>query len=131
MSLKIDIGTDENSFLKASLDLGIASFEVDLSTRESALRAITTIDEAIESLQAQLVQLGSLTNRLECILDAQEVKMNSLVSSLSTIRDADMAEESSNYIRYQILQQASATLLASSRSLRADNVLGLLQGLRR
>ena len=37
-----------------------------------------------------------------------------------------MAEESSNYIRYQILQQASATLLASSRNLKAQNVIGLL-----
>ncbi|DAA91236.1 TPA: hypothetical protein CPT87_04190 [Candidatus Gastranaerophilales bacterium HUM_5] len=42
------------------------------------------------------------------------------------MRDADIAEESSNYIRYQILQQASATLLASSRNLKAQNVIGLL-----
>ena len=33
---------------------------------------------------------------------------------LSTIRDADIAEESSAYIRSQILQQASATLLAAA-----------------
>lgn len=52
-----------------------------------------------------------------------------MISQRSTIRDADIAEESSKYIRYQILQQASATLLATSRKLRAENVLGLLQGL--
>ena len=52
-----------------------------------------------------------------------------MISTRSTIRDADIAEESSKLIRYQILQEAGATLLASSRKLRAENVLGLLQGL--
>jgi flagellin-like hook-associated protein FlgL len=45
------------------------------------------------------------------------------------MRDADIAEESSNYIRYQILQQASSTLLASSRNLKAGNILGLLSNI--
>ena len=107
------------------------AFEIDLSSQTTAWEAVETIDKAIESIQSQMVQLGALTNRLETILDTQEVQMNSLVSTLSTIRDADIAEESSKYIRYQILQQASATLLSTSRNLRAENVLGLLQGLRR
>ena len=34
--------------------------------------------------------------------------------SLSTLRDTDVAQESSNYIQAQILQQASATLLATA-----------------
>ncbi len=54
-----------------------------------------------------------------------------MISTRSTLRDADIAEESSNYIRYQILQEASATLIASSRNLRKENVLGLLQSLKR
>lgn len=37
-----------------------------------------------------------------------------LVSTRSTIRDADIAEESSEYIRNQILQQAAATLMAAA-----------------
>ena len=61
----------------------------------------------------------------------QEIKLQNMISSRSTLRDADIAEVSSDYIRKHILQSASATLLASSRNLRAENVLGLLQGLRR
>ena len=37
-----------------------------------------------------------------------------ITSSLSTLRDADIAEESSNYIQSQILQQAAATLLSTA-----------------
>ena len=42
------------------------------------------------------------------------VQYENLLSSRSTLRDADIAEESSAYIRNQILQQASATLLATA-----------------
>ena len=40
--------------------------------------------------------------------------MENLTSSRSTIKDADVAKESSAYIRAQILQQASATLMATA-----------------
>ena len=47
-------------------------------------------------------------------LEQIKVSYDNLVSTQSTIRDADVAEESSAYIRSQILQQASATLLAAA-----------------
>ena len=42
------------------------------------------------------------------------VNINNLTSTQSTIKDADVAELSSEYIRNQNLQQASATLLATA-----------------
>ena len=55
-----------------------------------------------------------LSNYLEIIMFAIAVSIDNLTSSQSTIRDADIAEVSSEYIRNQILQQASATLLATA-----------------
>ena len=55
-----------------------------------------------------------LENRLMSALEQIKVSYDNLVSTQSTIRDADIAEESSAYIRSQILQQASATLLAAA-----------------
>ena len=51
-----------------------------------------------------------------CTIDGYSiaVSIDNLTSSQSTIRDADIAEVSSEYIRNQILQQASATLLATA-----------------
>ena len=57
---------------------------------------------------------GSVQNRLESALDEISTQYENLVSSRSTLRDADVAEVSSEYIRQQILQQASATLLATA-----------------
>ena len=55
-----------------------------------------------------------MQNRLDSAADALDVQYSNVTSSLSTIRDADIAEESSNYIKAQILQQASSSLLATA-----------------
>ena len=59
-------------------------------------------------------ELGMMENRLMSVLDEINIKYDNLVSSRSTIRDADIAEVSAHYIQQQILQQASATLLATA-----------------
>ena len=53
-----------------------------------------------------------MQNRFSSVLTSIEVNNENITSALSTIRDADITKESSAYIRAQILQQASATLLA-------------------
>lgn len=53
-----------------------------------------------------------MQNRFSSVLTSIEVNNENITSALSMIRDADIAKESLAYIRAQILQQASATLLA-------------------
>ena len=84
------------------------------------------IDSLLMTVLEKQTEYSSAYNRLELTLETISVSIDNLISTQSTIRDADIAEESSNYIHYQILQQASATLLASSRNLKAQNVMGLL-----
>ena len=68
----------------------------------------------LEKLSARQVELGSAQNRLMSALDEITVQRENLISSRSTLRDADIADISSEYIRQQILQQASATLLSTA-----------------
>lgn len=65
-------------------------------------------------IRTKTTELGGVQNRLQSALEQISISYQNLVSTRSTIRDADIAEESSEYIRYQILQQASATLLATA-----------------
>ena len=53
-------------------------------------------------------------NRVESAVDAISVQKENIVSANSSIKDADVATEASNYIKYQILQQSSATLLSTA-----------------
>lgn len=72
------------------------------------------IDKIINEISARTTTLGAAQNRIESAIESISVQSENITSSLSTLRDADVAEESSNYIQAQILQQASATLLATA-----------------
>ena len=72
------------------------------------------IDNAIKDIATRATRIGAIQNRLESAMSAIEIQSQNITSSLSTLRDTDVAEESSNYLQAQILQQASATLLSTA-----------------
>jgi flagellin len=72
------------------------------------------IDKVINKISERITTLGAAQNRIESAIESIGVQSENITSSLSTLRDADVAQESSNYIKAQILQQASATLLATA-----------------
>ena len=73
-----------------------------------------TYSSMLSHVTAKQTELGAVQNRLESALESISVQRDNLVSSRSTIKDADVAEVSSEYIKQQILQQASSTLLATA-----------------
>ena len=81
------------------------------------IEALAKLDKVVKNLSSRATDLGAAQNRVESALTAIDVQYQNLTSSLSTIRDTDVAEESSNYIQAQILQQASATLLSTANQL--------------
>ena len=72
------------------------------------------IDKIVANISDRVTGIGASQNRVDSALSSIEVQSRNLISSLSTLRDTDVAEESSNYIQAQILQQASATLLSTA-----------------
>ena len=95
------------------------SLSVDVSSSEAARNSLAAIDEVLAKISEKQTEYGSAYNRLENALESISVSIENLSSTQSTIRDADIAEVSSEYIRQQILQQASATLLATANQLPA------------
>ena len=77
-------------------------------------RAIDAIDSLLEFMDKKQTEYGGVENRLTSVLEQISIQYENLVSSRSTIQDADIADVSSEYIRQQILQQASATLMATA-----------------
>lgn len=103
---------------KDLLGVEIADFVKDVTDiskgASKAATKLTDLDKAITKVSDRQTSIGSAQNRVDSAISAITVQSENLTSSLSTIRDADVAEESSNYIKAQILQQASATLLATA-----------------
>ena len=92
----------------------VASDCAGLSEGVSASEMLTRIDNVISKISERITTLGAAQNRIESAVTSIGVQAENITSSLSTLRDADVATESSNYIKAQILQQASATLLATA-----------------
>lgn len=110
ITLQVGINSSSASQITFSTAFSISGLSSDIEDPNM----LATLDEIIESVSNKQTELGSVQNRLESVLDEISIQYDNLVSSRSTIRDADIAEESSAYIRSQILQQAAATLLASA-----------------
>ena len=77
-------------------------------------KSLEKIDEMLASISDKASEYGALQNRFESALEAVAINIENLTSTQSTIRDADIADVSSEYIKMQILQNASATLLATA-----------------
>ena len=80
----------------------------------TAREFLSFIDDAIENVSNRTSLIGAYMNRVESAVDAISVQKENIVSANSSIKDADVATEASNYIKYQILQQSSSTLLATA-----------------
>ena len=110
---QIGIDSSVNSFLSTELKFYF-KLDIDLTNSESARQALTDLDSLYSRIQAKQTEFGALSNRLDSVLDEINIQYENLVSSRSTLRDADVAKVSASYIQQQILQQASATLLATA-----------------
>ena len=102
---------------KALFGVEIADFVKEAADSKKAAGKLAKIDEVITKISDKVTSIGSAQNRVDSAISSISVQSENLTSSLSTLRDADVAEESSNYIKAQILQQASATLLATANQM--------------
>ena len=87
---------------------------VDISTREGAVKALDTIDLALENVSASRAELGALQNRLESTINNLSTTSENLSASRSRILDADFASETAKLSRNQIIQQAGVSILAQA-----------------
>ena len=126
--IRLQIGIDEKStsviFVDTNFDLSY--FIVDFMTPESCARAIENIDYVLSEVHSKRSEFGALINRLNSILESQTTTIQNFTSAQSTIMDADIAQESADFVKNQILQQTSSALLAQSQNLHASIVLSLI-----
>lgn len=87
---------------------------LDMSTTESAAKAITALDEASKRVSSQRSTLGSYMNRLEHTINNLENTAENLTAAESRIRDADMAKEMMAYAKQSVLAQVAMAMLAQA-----------------
>ena len=119
MVLQIGAGSDidqntidiSGAFQEAHVSsLGIQA-DASVSTVDAARTMIDAIDAAVNNISSRRSIIGASMNRLDSTIDRIDIRKENLQSTYSTIRDTDIASESSELTKQQILQQSAATLL--------------------
>jgi flagellin len=118
-------GTIGGSVGAADTDgLNIDGLEID--TAANAAAAVAALATAVTSLGGVQAQVGIIENRLQYAISLAQSQVVNTTAAESRIRDANIAEESSNLTRYNILTQSGIAALAQANASTAA-VLGLLR----
>jgi len=88
-----------------------------LTSQTGAQQAIDALDSAIQSVATSRGTLGTTQNRLTVTLTNLSNMHENLSAANSRIKDVDVADESADMTRNQILQQAGVAVLAQANSL--------------
>ncbi len=90
------------------------SLASSLTNGSAARSLLTMVDSALDAVNTKRGVLGAVVNRLEGAANNLSIGIENLSASESRIRNVDVAMESSNLSRNQILQQASQAMLSQA-----------------
>ena len=129
-ALNVTIDSEGGSFTMNGVNLGTASYTTALTsnvtTRANATTALTNVKAAITQLAADRANIGAYQSRMQFTADQLTVNKENLMAASSRIQDVDVAEESTQFARYNILSQSGTAMLAQANAL-PQSILRLLQ----
>jgi flagellin len=131
-ALNVTIDSEGTTFSMAGIDLANAAYSTAtagttvISDVLSAGTALTNVKAAITRLASDRATIGAYQSRLNFTTEQLQVSKENLSAASSRIQDVDVAEESTQYARYNILVQAGTAMLAQANAL-PQSALRLLQ----
>jgi flagellin len=129
-ALNVTTDSDAKTFAMTGVNLGGASYAnataatIDTSSHASA--ALTAVKDAISKLASDRASIGANISRLTMYSDQLGVLKDNLSAANSRIKDVDVAQESTQFARYNILVQAGTAMLAQANAT-PQTALRLLQ----
>jgi flagellin len=95
----------------------ITGASTDLSTATGALNALSTIDQAIQNISTARSNFGTAMNRMDFATSSIQTMQLNITAANSRIRDVDVASETANLSRNQVLTQAGTAVLAQANQI--------------
>lgn len=134
-AFEIQVGTRNNPvvdrirlFDSHSADINVVALGLNLaslSDKFNAQNSLASIDQALSQVTATRAEFGALQNRLQSVISNIMINRENLAAANSRIRDADMAEETTELTKQQILMQSGVAVLGQANST-IKSALGLL-----
>lgn len=98
---------------------------LDVSDRDSAADALSSIDDGIQKVAAARATFGAAQSRLTHSIDNLSVQGENIAVAIGNIEDVDVAEETAKLAQGQIAQQAGTAVMAQANS-SASHILRLI-----
>src|SRR6185437_7065123 len=117
-SLQFQVGANANQTIGLRIDsassqsLGVTSLSV--LTQSDAETAITQLDRAIQNVSANRANMGAIINRLTNSMTNDQSAQENALAANSRIADVNVAQETVQFTRDQILMQAGTAVLAQA-----------------
>jgi flagellin len=128
-TLSVSADSEAGTVDLGAIDLGDAAYTgatgSDVATTSTATTALDNVKTAIARLAQDRATVGSNVSRLNYTSEQLSVLKDNLIAANSRIKDVDVAEESTQFARYNILVQSGTAMLAQANSL-PTSVLRLL-----
>ena len=129
-TMTLQIGANENQTVDVRIpEVSSRTLYIDkvnVCTVTGADRAITSFDGAIAKVSEVRSSIGAYQNRLDYAVSSLDGTELNMTQALSRIEDVDMAEEMTEYTKYNVLTQAATSVLAQANDI-PQQVLQLLQ----
>ncbi len=106
---------------------GGATAPACVATAEGARAALDALDASLKAVSEKRAYFGSMLNRFDAVVSNLQTQRINLTASESRIRDADIATESADQARAQVLTQAGTSVLAQANQ-GPQQALTLLRG---
>ena len=114
------------AYTAATATAGAGVSSLNLTTVAGAQSALTSLDQAINTITDSRASMGAYQNRLAATISNLETTSVNLSASRSRILDTDYAKETTNLAKAQIITQAATAMLAQANQ-SAQSVLALLK----
>jgi len=113
-----NVGTDQIDVTFGGVNLaGVGAGSATVANATGALNALSSIDTAIGNVSSYRSKFGSAMNRLDVATSNIQTMRLNISAANSRIRDVDVATETSNLSRNQVLAQAGVSILAQTNQL--------------
>jgi flagellin-like hook-associated protein FlgL len=118
----------KNTLIPAAEDYyeNVADGKGVYASQQGCQAALVVCDSAISRIAEMRAVLGAAQNRIDYTLSSLQTTSDNMEDSLSRVKDADMAEEMTEYSKYNVIVQAGISMLAQANQ-RPNQLLSLLQ----
>ena len=117
----VTIDSDAKTWSMTAVNLSATGYSgatqgMNISTTAGAVTALTNVKTAITTLANDRATVGASLARLNYTNEQLGVQKTNLSSANSRLKDVDVAEESTEYARYNILVQSGTAMLAQANT---------------